>query len=182
MKWYIPDCFWPVKDQGDYLGHEAISVLNTAEKPITAHMTLYFEDREKLDGFVLEIPAERTIHFHTNELKNQDGQAIPRGVGYAAVIECSEPVVVQYTRVDVTQPALAIATTMAVPIRETAVSQMNQSSYIARKRKEQNLTQEQLERQKGILYGVPSSPSIFPAAPCRRQPGIPMCAILSQAS
>ena len=31
---------------------------------------------------------------------------------------------------------------------------MNQSSYIARKRKEQNLTQEQLERQKGILYGV----------------------------
>ncbi len=48
---------------------------------------------------------------------------------------------------------------------------MNQSSYIARKRKEQNLTQEQLERQKGILYGVPSSPSIFPAAPCRRQPG-----------
>ena len=107
MKWYIPDCFWPVKDQGDYLGHEAISVLNT---------TLYFEDREKLDGFVLEIPAERTIHFHTNELKNQDGQAIPRGVGYAAVIECSEPVVVQYTRVDVTQPALAIATTMAVPV------------------------------------------------------------------
>ena len=69
-----------------------------------------------MDGFVLEIPAERTIHFHTNELKNQDGQAIPRGVGYAAVIECSEPVVVQYTRVDVTQPALAIATTMAVPI------------------------------------------------------------------
>lgn len=63
--------------------------------------------------------------------------------------------------------------------------QMNQTaigSYIARKRKEQNLTQEQLERQKGILYGVPSSPSIFPAAPCRRQPGIPMCAILSQAS
>lgn len=32
MKWYIPDCFWPVKDQGDYLGHEAISVLNTAGK------------------------------------------------------------------------------------------------------------------------------------------------------
>ena len=25
MKWYIPDCFWPVKDQGDYLGHEAVS-------------------------------------------------------------------------------------------------------------------------------------------------------------
>ena len=31
---------------------------------------------------------------------------------------------------------------------------MNQSSYIARKRKEQNLTQEQLERQKGILHGL----------------------------
>lgn len=37
-------------------------------------MTLYFEDREKLDGFVLEIPAERTIHFHTNELKIRTGR------------------------------------------------------------------------------------------------------------
>lgn len=99
MKWYIPDCFWPVKDQGDYLGHEAISVLNTAEKPITAHMTLYFEDREKLDGFVLEIPAERTIHFHTNEAEKSGRAGDPARRWLRGVIECSEPVVVQYTRV-----------------------------------------------------------------------------------
>ena len=61
---------------------------------------------------------------------------------------------------------------------------MNQTaigSYIARKRKEQNLTQEQLERQKGILYGVPSSPSVFPVAPCQGQSEVLMCRILSPA-
>ena len=116
MKWYIPDCFWPIKDQGDYLGHEAISILNTGAQAVTARMTVYFEDREKMDGFLLEIPAERTIHFHTYKLKNQAGQSIPRGVGYAAVVECEAPIVVQYTRVDATQPALAIATTMAAAI------------------------------------------------------------------
>lgn len=113
MKWYIPDCFWPLKDQGDYLGHEAICVLNPNPKPVEARMTLYFEDRDKLEGFVLPVPPERTIHFHTYDLTNQAGQPIPRGVGYAAVVECADPIVVQYTRVDVTQPSLAIATTIA---------------------------------------------------------------------
>lgn len=118
MKYYIPDCFWPVKDQGEYLGHEAISILNTGIEPVKVYMTLYFEDREKLEGFVLEVPAERTIHFHTYDLKNQDGIGIPRGVGYAAVLECDSPITVQYARVDVTQPELAIATTMAASLPE----------------------------------------------------------------
>ena len=116
MKYYIPDCFWPVKDQGSYLGHEAISVLNTSAEPIQVQMVLYFEDRDKMDGFVLEVPAERTIHFHTYDLKNKKGQSIPRGVGYAAVLDSATPVSVQYTRVDTTQPELAIATTMAARI------------------------------------------------------------------
>ncbi len=114
MKYCIPDCFWPVKDQGSYLGHEAISILNLSDQDVPAEMTLYFEDRKKLEGFHLEIPAERTIHFHTYDLKNEQGVSIPRGVGYAAVIECEKPIVVQYTRVDTTQSELGLATTMAV--------------------------------------------------------------------
>ena len=120
MKYYIPDCFWPVKDQGEYLGHAAISLLNTNPEPVQVRMTLYFEDRDKMEGFLLEVPAERTIHFHTYDLKNEDGEGIPRGVGYAAVLECEAPVTVQYARVDVTQPELAVATTMAATLPEMA--------------------------------------------------------------
>ncbi len=116
MKYCIPDCFWPPVDQGSYLGHEAISILNSSDHDIVAYMTLYFEDREKLEGFRLPVPAERTIHFHTYDLKNGQDICVPRGVGYAAVIECDEPVVVQYTRVDTTQSALGLATTMAVAL------------------------------------------------------------------
>lgn len=90
--------------------------MNRSDHDIVAHMTLYFEDREKLEGFLLSVPAERTIHFHTCDLKNEQNISVPRGVGYAAVIECDEPVVVQYTRVDTTQSELGLATTMAVAI------------------------------------------------------------------
>ncbi|RKI93598.1 hypothetical protein D7V94_02570 [Parablautia intestinalis] len=116
MKYCIPDCFWPVVDKGSYMGHEAISILNMSDHDIAAQMTIYFEDREKLEGFRLSVPAERTIHFHTCDLKNGHNIPIPRGVGYAAVIECDEPIVVQYTRVDTTQSELGLATTMAVAV------------------------------------------------------------------
>ena len=41
-------------------------------------------------------------------------------MGYAAVLECEAPVTVQYARVDVTQPELAVATTMAATLPEMA--------------------------------------------------------------
>lgn len=114
MKYYIPDCFWPAEDNGSYQSHEAISILNTSCHDITVVMTLYFEDREKLDQFLLPVPAERTIHFHTYKLKNKEGVGVPRGVGYAAVLESNTPIAVQYTRVDTTQKELALMSTMAV--------------------------------------------------------------------
>lgn len=114
MKYYIPDCYWPVDDNGTYKSHEAISILNTSSNDIVVDMTLYFEDREKMEGFALTVPAERTIHFHTYKLKNNEGKEIPRGVGYAAVIESQVPVAVQYTRVDTTQKELALMSAMAV--------------------------------------------------------------------
>lgn len=114
MRYLIPDCFWPEGKQDLYKSHEAISILNTEEHPAYCKMTLYFEDRPKIGGFVLEVPAERTIHFHTCDLKNEQREPIPQGVGYAVVIECDRPVAVQYTRVDTTQVRLALGMTMAL--------------------------------------------------------------------
>ena len=36
MKYYIPDCYWPVDDNGTYKSHEAISILNTSANDIVA--------------------------------------------------------------------------------------------------------------------------------------------------
>ncbi len=112
MKWYIPDCFWPVEDHGEYVSHEAVCVLNTGKTAVDVTLTLYFEDCDPLDGFAVQVGAQRTLHIRLDKLANKDGKTIPRGVPYAMVVECEQPVTVQYTRVDTTQPSLTIATTI----------------------------------------------------------------------
>ena len=112
MQWFIPDCYWPAVDNGDYVSHEAICVLNTSAKPAEVSLTLYFEDREPLQGFKVEVGARRTLHIRMDKISNDKGETIPRGVPYATVVECAEQVTVQYTRVDTTQPSLTITTTI----------------------------------------------------------------------
>lgn len=112
MKWYIPDCFWPVADNGEYVSHEAICVLNTNHTPVEVSLTLFFEDREEMSGFHMSVGPRRTLHIRMDKLSNDKGEVIPRGVPYAAVVECADEITVQYTRVDTTQPYLTIATTI----------------------------------------------------------------------
>lgn len=112
MKWYIPDCFWHSKSNGVFVSHEAVCILNTNEKEVTVNLTLYFEDRDKIGGYSIVIPAERTRHIRLDKTLNAEGTPIPQDTPYAMVIECEETITVQYTRVDTSQPELAIATTI----------------------------------------------------------------------
>lgn len=112
MKWYIPDCFWHSKSNGVFVSHEAVCVLNTNKKDVTVNLTLYFEDREKLDGYAITVPAERTKHIRLDQTVNQEGTPIPQDTPYAMVIECEDNITIQYTRVDTSQPEMAIATTI----------------------------------------------------------------------
>jgi hypothetical protein len=75
-------------------------------------LTAYFEDREPLQGFKATCPARRTFHIRINSLQNNEGQSIPLGTPFALKIESSVNVVVQHTRLDSTQAALALMTTM----------------------------------------------------------------------
>ena len=112
MTKYIPDCYWPETDNGAYVSHEAVCVLNTNASPATVNLTLFFEDRPKIEGFSVVVPGERTMHIRMDKLKGDDGTVVPRGVPYALMIESDQEVTLQYTRVDTTQPELTIATTI----------------------------------------------------------------------
>ena len=114
-QWLIPDMFWPVKDQGEYQAHEGICVVNANDEDCEIEIDFIYSDRDPIRGYKTVCPAWRTIHIRTDEVFINH-HPIPRGVGYAAVVRCSVPVAVQYTRVDVTQPALALMTTMAFPV------------------------------------------------------------------
>ncbi len=113
MKKMIPDCYWPSSQNGVYVSHESICILNTNLEPATIRLTLYFEDRDKIGGYTVVVGSERTKHIRMDTIVNDQGIAVPQDTPYAAVVESDVDVTVQYTRVDTTQQELALMTTMA---------------------------------------------------------------------
>ena len=114
--WVIPDMYWPKSSApGVYVSHEELCVLNASEKDCELDIELFFEDR---DSIILsaECAAQRTKHLRMDTMLDDSGRNIPRGVSYAAVITCSVPCVVQYTRLDASQAANGLMTTMGFGI------------------------------------------------------------------
>jgi hypothetical protein len=59
------------------------------------------------------VPARRTRHVRFNDLT--DPAPVPRDTDYSSLIESDVPIVVQHTRLDSRQAALALLSTMAFP-------------------------------------------------------------------
>ncbi|MGC5776777.1 sensory rhodopsin transducer [Paenibacillus pabuli] len=113
--WVIPDGYIPPDSSGTLESHESICVLNTGPTDAQLQITIYFEDREPLEDIVAEVPARRTKHIRTASLKSGD-QPIPPGVPYAITVSSNVPVIIQYSRLDSTQPELALMSVMAFPL------------------------------------------------------------------
>lgn len=113
--WVIPDAYIPPHSSGSLPSHEAICVLNCGGEEAALSITAYFEDREPLENMQVTVGARRTKHIRTDEL-HKDGESIPPGVPYALEVFSNVPIYVQYSRLDSTQPELALMTTMAYPV------------------------------------------------------------------
>lgn len=106
--------YWPEKTSSPhYKSHESVCVLNLTNIDCEVLITLYYEDREPLVLPVQVCKSQRTNHIRMDMVTDVDGNHIPRGVAYAAVVECSTEAIIQYTRVDTTDPSTALMTTMA---------------------------------------------------------------------
>jgi hypothetical protein len=115
--WLIVDSFLPEHSTGDLKSHESVCVLNLNSRPAKLKITVYFEDREPLAGLEAECPGRRTVHVRLERLKNRQGEMIPLAKPMALMVESNLDVIVQHTRLDTTQPALALMTTMGYPLR-----------------------------------------------------------------
>lgn len=91
--------------------HEAACLLNAGERDAHVELTLFFTDREPVGPYRLTVPARRTLHLRFNDLS--DPQPVPRDTDYASVIRSDVPIVVQHTRLDSRQAALALISTVA---------------------------------------------------------------------
>lgn len=104
--------YWPeITTPGHYVSHEAICVLNTGDVDADIKVTFYFEKDEPVVTEGLYCKARRTNHIRMDMLA-----AVPMGVPYAALVESSVPVVVQYSRLDTTQANNGLITTIAYPV------------------------------------------------------------------
>lgn len=111
--WLIADGYMSDTKNGDYVSHEAVCVLNLNENDATINITVYFEDREPLKGFIAECKSNRTNHIRLDKIKNDEGVSIPHNVPYALLIESDIPIVCQHSRMDVSQAEMTLMTTMA---------------------------------------------------------------------
>jgi hypothetical protein len=113
--WYVADGWMPLeratKDPG-YVGHEAIMILNTNDREAEVLMDVYFEDKNPLLGIRLQVPAKRIKCFRMDHPSEIGGLQLERLSQYALRFRSDVPVVVQYGRMDVTQPNLAYIGTM----------------------------------------------------------------------
>lgn len=111
--WLIPDGYMSNTAKGDFVSHEAVCVLNLSGETAHISLTLYFEDRAPMRGFCAVCEHERTHHIRLDRLKNDAGEAIPRCVPYAVEVTSDRPIVVQASRLDVSQAEYALMTTIA---------------------------------------------------------------------
>lgn len=114
LRWAIAEGYIPPSSTGEsreMVSHETVCILNAADSDAEVSITVYFTDREPVGPYRMTVPARRTRHFRFNEFS--DPEPVPVNTDFASVIESSVPIVVQHTRLDSRQSALALMTTVA---------------------------------------------------------------------
>jgi hypothetical protein len=112
--WAIAEGYIPgtsVSQDHALVSHEAACLLNSGDADAQVTITLYFTDREPAGPYRIVVPARRTLHLRFNDL--EDPEPVPRDTSYASVITSDVPIVVQHTRLDSRNPAIALMSTIA---------------------------------------------------------------------
>ncbi|WP_031429892.1 sensory rhodopsin transducer [Methylomicrobium agile] len=115
-RWIVADGYIPAGSTGrgrELVSHDALCILNCGHRDARIEIKLYFSDRKPAGPYRFTVEAERTRHLRFNDFA--DPEPVPHNTDYASVIEAGAPVIVQHTRLDSRQPALALMTTIAYP-------------------------------------------------------------------
>lgn len=112
--WAIAGGHIPLSSTGEEpraTSRDELCVLNATARDACIELTVYFSDREPSGPYRLVIKAQRVRHVRFNDLI--DPQALPLDTPYACIVSSDQPVVVQFTRVDTSHTANALASTIA---------------------------------------------------------------------
>lgn len=115
--WVIPDAMTPAHSTEPVQSHESLCVLS-GEKPVNLVLQAYFEDRDPDVSRPIRIEARRAVHLRLDDPERIGGLQIPVGVPYGLVALADGELWLQYSRLDTTQAAYTLMTT--IPTQETA--------------------------------------------------------------
>ena len=115
-RWAIAEGYIPGTSTGGgraLTSHETICILNAGDGDAHVQITVYYSDREPVGPFNFTVPARRTRHLRINDF--QDPEVVPVDTDFATIIDSDVPIIVQHTRLDTRQAALALLSTVAFP-------------------------------------------------------------------
>lgn len=115
--WAIAEGYIPPASTGttrELTSHETVCILNAGSAPAHVEITVYFWNRDPVGPYRFTVDAQRTRHLRFNDFT--DPEPVPKGTDFSSVIASDVPIVVQHTRLDTRQDALALLSTMAHPV------------------------------------------------------------------
>jgi hypothetical protein len=115
--WAIAEGYIPPGSTGttrELTSHETVCILNAADEDAHVSISVYFANREPAGPYKFTCGARRTLHLRFNDFT--DPEPVPKGTDFSSIITSTVPVVMQHTRLDTRQPALALMSTMAFPL------------------------------------------------------------------
>jgi hypothetical protein len=113
-RWAIPEGYIPGDSTGDgraFESHETACILNASAEEAHVEIMIVFSDREPVGPYRVTVGSWRTMHVRFNDLTHP--APVPRDTDFASVFDSDVPIVVQHTRLDSRQAALALLSTVA---------------------------------------------------------------------
>lgn len=114
--WTIPDAYLPAvgtPGPSGYVGHESLCVLNTGPTAATIRIGFYFADRDPVTDVQVTVGSNRCQHIRFDKPEQLGGFMVPREVPYGLAVISDVPIVVQHSRLDITQPNMAFLSAIA---------------------------------------------------------------------
>ncbi len=102
-----------IADCRQLVSHDAICILNRGDHDAHIGVTFVLVDHGPAGPYNITVKTLRTQHVRFNEVT--DSGSVPRDTDYASIIVSDVPAVVQRTRLDSRQLALALMSTIAYP-------------------------------------------------------------------
>lgn len=110
--WIIPDCELPQEGEGVAKGHESVIIVNDSDIDAEINVSIFFTDKEPYENIKWTVGAKRVKCFRMNNIEHMCGFKVPFETQYAMKVISNTPIVLQYGRLDNTQPNLAFYTTL----------------------------------------------------------------------